>query len=111
MSPTDCAQGVFSDSDYRMKHLRAQAASGLSVAAYCRRLDLCAATFYHWRRLHRQCGEERADGGAVLFTEIGRVASVQSRWAAEITLASGVVVRVSPDLDSRLLRTLLEVLG
>ena len=30
--------------------LRRQAASGLSIAAFCRREDVCSASFYAWRR-------------------------------------------------------------
>lgn len=93
-------------SDDRTKHLRDQAASGLSVAEYCRRHDVCAATFYHWRRQSR----EAVGRGRVSFTEIGRAAAVEPQWAAEIVLVSGTVVRVSSSADSHLLRCVVEAL-
>jgi transposase-like protein len=110
VSLTSSCQASLDASDYRLRHLRDQADSGLSVAEYCRRRELCANTFYNWRRLHRERGPSAALRTTVSFTEIGRV-SVQTQWAAEIVLASGAVVRVSAAADAQLLRALVEALG
>ena len=112
MSLTGFSQPALDEPDYRVKHLRAQAASGLSVAEYCRRRELCAATFYKWRRLHSESEPERSPGSAMSFTEIGRIAGVQeAQWAAEIALASGAVIRVSAGADAQLLRAVFEALA
>ncbi len=108
--------------DYRLRHVRDQAAGGLSVAEYCRRHGLCAATFYRWRRQlpggrGRRPGPP-AGGGEVSFTEISRVAAARvvpaaqaGPWAAEIALPSGAVVRVGAGADARLVRAVMEALG
>lgn len=96
------------EDDYRVRHVRDQEASGLSVAEYCQRHGLCAGTFYTWRRHSR--GGPAADA-QVCFTEIGRVSAEAPQWAAEVVLASGAVVRVDGSADAQLLRTLFEALG
>jgi transposase-like protein len=101
--------GLLDEGDYRVAHLRDQAASGVSAAEYCRRHGLCVATFYTWRRkIGRQDG---AGVSQVLFTEIGRMSAPPMRWAAEVELVSGTVVRVSREADADLLRVLLDVVG
>ena len=97
--------------DYRLRYVREQAASGLSAAEYCRRNDLCQATFYAWRRLLREQGGRRAEPGGVSFTEVTGVGLLRASWAAEIALASGTVVRVSNAADVRLLRAVFEVVA
>ena len=111
MSRNDDSDVFSEESDYRLQHVREQELSGLSVADYCRRHDICAATFYNWRRLRRECGARRVTKDAVTFTEIGRMESSRTPWAAEIALASGAVVRVSPGADAQLLRAVFEALG
>ena len=96
------------EADYRLKFVRDQAQSGLSVAEYCRGHDLCVATFYNWRRLERERG---AGNPGVSFTEIGRVEGFRTPWAAEVVLRSGAVVRVGIGADVQLLRALFEALG
>jgi hypothetical protein len=104
-------EGSFQGPDYRDCHLRDQASSGLSIAEYCRRQDLCPATFYNWRRALAGSWRERPGGGVASFTEIGRVGALATQWAAEVALVSGTVVRVGAGADAQLLRALLEVLG
>jgi len=82
----------------------------MSVAEYCRRHDICQATFYNWRRLHRERGVRPVPSSAVTFTEVGRLESLGAPWAAEIALPSGAVVRVSPVADAQLLRAVFEAL-
>ena len=97
--------------DYRVRYVQDQVSSGLSVAEYCRRNDLCQATFYTWRRLQREQSGKRGESGGVSFTEITGVGLLPSSWAAEIALASGTVVRVSNAADIRLLRAVFEVVA
>ena len=68
---------------------------------------LHGATFYNWRRWSRT---QRPETGRVSFTEIGRVAESQPRWAVEVVLVSGAVVRVSGAADVHLVRALLGAL-
>ena len=103
--------GVFEESDYRAKHLRDQAQSGLSVVDYCRRQRLCTATFYYWRKLCRTHMKQRQQTDVVSFREIGRVNSIApAQWTAEVELRSGTVVRVNTAADPRLLSRVLELL-
>lgn len=111
MSLPGFSQAAFDESDYRVRHVRDQEGSGLTVAEYCRDHDLCRATFYNWRRLQRECAESGLLRSSVSFTEIGRVAAVQSQWGAEIALPSGAVVRVGVGADAQLLRMVFEALG
>ena len=106
--------GSLGESDYRVSEVEAWRASGLSVAQYCRRRDLCPATFYNWRRLAGGAAGARPTGrpaAAVSFREIGRMEPSQPRWAAEIVLRSGALVRLAADADARLVRQVLEALG
>ena len=105
---TGNSQALLDEPDEREECVRAQRVSGLSVAEYCRRHDLCPATFYNWRRRSR---EGRPQGGGVAFTEIGRLEAPRTPWAAEIALASGTLVRVQAGADVQWLRALLEVVG
>jgi transposase-like protein len=101
--------GSLRESDWRLGEVENWRASGLSVAEYCRRHDLCASTLYNWRRLAAcAAGSAGQPAEPVLFREIGHM---EPRWAAEIALKSGVVVRLAADADSRLLRELVEALG
>lgn len=112
MSPTSSSQEeAFDTSDYRVKHLRTQAHSGLSVAEYCRRHHLCAATFYNWRRMAREDASQTRLPGTVSFTEIARMGEAQGQWVAEVVLTSGAMVRLSAAADARLLRMVVEALS
>lgn len=96
------------EEDYRVRHVRDQQASGLTVAEYCQQHGLCAGTFYAWRR--RWCDGPVASE-PVSFTEIGRLAAERPQWAAEVVLAGGTIVRVDGSAGAQLLRTLFEALG
>lgn len=115
MTPICSSLGAgFDELDYRAQQLRDQSQSGLSVAEYCRRHNLLATTFYHWRRQAREQTKDTKDTrqpGGVSFTEIARVGGAQVQWVAEIALPSGAVVRVSTAADARLLRMVMEAVG
>lgn len=91
--------------------IKAWRASGLSVAAYCRRIGVSQPSFYQWRRKLESAAEvARAPGG-------DRVCPAPSEFSflpvqvvglgsapLEIVLPNGVVVRVPPGCDRMLLR-------
>ncbi|MBK9118140.1 MAG: transposase [Phycisphaerales bacterium] len=67
-----------SDAAVRWRELvRGQAASGLSVAAYCRRVRVPPSSFYAWRRELRDADAQRSD--AMTFAEVRVVAPVGAR--------------------------------
>lgn len=94
--------------------VRQQRASGLTVAAYCRRHDLAEATFYHWRRKVSAggvvAGSRSQDPGA-MFVE-AKVEACRDEEAEassgtcglELVLSGGQVVRVQRGFDAQLLR-------
>ena len=87
--------------------IRAQAASGLSIGAYCRRRGVSTASFYAWRR-------RSAEQATPRFLPV-RVAEVLAgggppspRPAVEFERADGVRVRV---FDGALRQTIRDVLA
>jgi len=108
--------------------VRKQRASGLSVAAFCRRSRISQASFYYWRRKLRDVGArsdtERSDTerSAATFAEV-RVTSkprreggvFESRWpqddgALELVLPSGRRIVVRPGFDRTTLLSLVHAL-
>jgi len=81
-----------------------QAQSGLSVAAYCRRVRVPASSFYAWRRKLRDAGT---------FAEV-RVTpepdSAIEHGALELHLRRGWCVIVRPGFDRQTLRDLVATL-
>ena len=95
-----------------VRQVRQQQASGLSVAAFCRRQGLAQATFYAWRkRLGRAGPPAAAASGAGSFVEL-KLAQEPQRGASALTLllAGGRGVRVRRGFDPALLRELLAAL-
>lgn len=86
------------------KVVREHAASGLSVAAYCRRARVPASSFYVWRRKLRDAG---------MFAEV-RVTpepdSMDDHGALELRLPRGRRVIVRPGFDRQTLRDLVATL-
>jgi len=105
------------------KIVRDQAASGLSVAAYCRRARVPASSFYAWRRKLRDVATERnAEASAEqtspgTFTEV-RVtpalhptpASAYEPGVLELHLSHGRRVIVRSGFDRETLRALVATL-
>jgi hypothetical protein len=88
--------------------MRTWRASGLSVAAFCARQGLSAASFYAWRR-----ELERRDAEQPAFVPVRLVGSeVPSAGGApvEIVLGAGRTVRVAAGFDAPTLRRVLAVL-
>ncbi len=88
--------------------LRKQRASGLTVAAFCRRSRIPQASFYVWRRKLRE---------AAAFTEV-RVTSdheltrgeLPARGALELVLPGGRSIVVRPGFDRATLLALVDAL-
>ena len=84
--------------------VRAHAASGLSVAAYCRRARVPQSSFFAWRRKLRDAGT---------FAEV-RVTpepdSMDDHGALELHLRHGRRVIVRPGFDRQTLRDLVATL-
>ena len=83
-----------------------QRASGLSVAAFCRRHGLAAASLYAWRRRLAQAG------WAPAFVEAKVVGPppAQAAGAIEVCLQGGRRVRVGGGFDARVLLELVTAL-
>jgi len=72
-----------SKADYWRRMIRRQAASGLSVRAWCGRHDLAEASFYWWRR---QLGRRDAMAHAPRSGRISRAQFVPARCAADASV-------------------------
>ena len=103
-----------------------QAASGLTIAAWCRRHHISDALFHYWKRtIARRDGQSTQPGRAapgvgprrVSFARV-EVQSAESlvkpeadaRFPVEIVLANARLVRVGADCDAPTLRRVLAVL-
>ena len=63
--------------------MRRFGASGLSVAAFCRRESLCTASFYRWRGLLSQSAEADLPGKSVPgFVDLGMLGQAPTPKAA-----------------------------
>lgn len=86
--------------------LQRQRASGLGVAAFCRRHGLCAASLYAWRR-------RLSAGDAPAFVEaevVEPARAAQRSGVVEVRLRGGRRVRVASGFDPHLLRELVAAL-
>jgi hypothetical protein len=82
--------------------LRNQRASGLSVAAFCRRSRISQASFYAWRRKLRD---------TATFTEVRIVPeAAPPAGALELILPDGRRIMVRPGFDRATLVALVDVL-
>ncbi len=82
-----------------------QRASGLGVAAFCRRQGVCAASLYAWRR--RLSG----DGPGFVEAKVVQPARAPQRaGVVEVRLRGGRRVRVAGGFDPGLLRELVATL-
>jgi transposase-like protein len=84
--------------------VREHAASGLSVAAYCRRARVPVSSFYAWRRKLR-------DAGTFAEVRVMREAdSANGQGALELRLPRGRCVIVRPGFDRQTLLDLVATL-
>ena len=92
------------------RHLKAQARSGLSVAAYCRRHGLREYGFYWWRRelAQRDAAVPAAFVPVRVAAELPAVAEEQELGGIEIVLPGDRRLRVmGAAVDRRMLRDVL----
>lgn len=75
--------------------------SGLSVAAYCRREAISAASFYRWRDVLGKEGQDRGEGvgdeSTPVFVDVGALNSITSakpRLELKIDLGDGLVLHL-----------------
>jgi len=89
------ARRQFSREEVRA-HIAAQARSGLSVSRYCSENHLAPCLLYAWRRRLAPAQEEASP---MRFDTIRVKNLLHQSWAAEVGLASGVLVRFSSTAD------------
>lgn len=95
---------------YWRRVIRDQAASGLSISAFCRQREVSPASFFSWRRrLAADGGEEAA--GKFIPIELAPPESQARQPAFEVVLPNGLRVHVPPQFDADALCELLGVLG
>ena len=89
------------------RHVAAQADSGLSAAAYCRRHGLNPKCFYRWRRILAQGKRDTPGAGAPdvnaaqpLFAEVRVSQAPPASSGVEVCIAGGRVIRVAPGFDA-----------
>ena len=83
--------------------------SGLAVADFCEREGISTASLYAWRRrLRADTVPNTADEPRLVPV---RLVTPPPSAPVELLLPSGVVVRLSPDIDPAWLRQLLPLLG
>jgi hypothetical protein len=89
------------------RHLAAQPASGLSIAAYCDKHGIHHNTFYHWRKRYKDTA------GAVIAVPFARlqVSSLVPLQGFEVVFANRTQLRIPPRFEAEALRTLIEALG
>ena len=83
-----------------------QRASGLSVAAFCRRHGVAAASLYAWRR---QLGQA-AGAGVFVEAKVVDPLPAQAAGSIEVCLKGGRRVRVGGGFDARVLLELVTAL-
>src|SRR5512140_117921 len=84
------------------EYLRAQPASGLTIAAFCQQHGFHPSVFHGWKRRQRP--------GATApppFREMALPTLLSAPWVAEIALPTGTVLRFSAQADLAGLRPLL----
>jgi len=95
---------------YWREVIRDQAASGLSISAFCREQEVSPASFFSWRR--RLAAEGREEGaGKFVSIELAPPESQARQPTFEVALPNGLRVHVPPQFDADALRELLDVLG
>jgi transposase-like protein len=94
---------------YWREVVRDQAASGLSIAAFCRERGVSPASFFDWRRKLLAGGGEEAVAAKFMAIELPPRSTIQS--CLEVALPNGLRVLVPSRFDADALRTLLDVLG
>lgn len=95
---------------YWREVIRDQAASGLSISAFCREHDVSPASFFSWRRRLATDSREEA-AGKFIPIELATATPSATPGGFEVALPNGLRVHVPPQFDAEALRRLLDVLG
>ena len=91
--------------------VRGHAESGLSVAAYCRRVRVPASSFYAWRRKLRDAEPLSPSSNQSAFAEVRVMSeSANDHGALELHLRRGRRVIVRPGFDRQILLDLVATL-
>lgn len=94
---------------YWREVIRDQAASGLSIAAFCRERGVSPASFFDWRRKLAAGSGDEVPADKFLAIELPPPAMTQS--CLEVALPNGLRVLVPSRFNAEALRALLDVLG
>ena len=94
---------------YWREVIRDQAASGLTISAFCRERGVSAASFFDWRRKLDAGGGEEVAADKFMSIELPPPLTIPS--CLEVALPSGLRVLVPSRFDAEALRELLDVLG
>lgn len=89
---------------YWEQRLAVQAASGLSVRAWCHQEGVAYATFTYWRR------RLQSDAAVAPLTLIRVKDEAHHRASLQISVG-GACIEVAPDFDANLLRRVVAVLS
>ncbi len=104
MSESNPDQRAVSKSDQWRDRLAEQERSGLSVKRFCQQQGLTEYSFYAWRKRLRSAGPVR-------FALVERGAQqVSAEFGLELALANGDRLRIGTGVDTKTLRTVLELL-
>ncbi len=95
---------------YWRQVIRDQAASGLSISAFCREREVSPASFFSWRR-KLAAGGRKEVAGKFIPIELAPPASLARQPSFEVALPNGLRIHVPPQFDADALRALLAVLG
>jgi transposase-like protein len=96
----------FRGKDEIKKHLSAQRASGMSIAAYCRQESICENTFYNWRK---RFPEPQDTTPAISFLKLPIVPPSAS--LLELTLPNGARISAPTSFAVDALREVVRVLA
>jgi hypothetical protein len=88
------------------RHLSAQSASGLSIAAYCNKIGIHQNTFYYWRKRYNNTACAVV---AVPFARL-QVSSPVQPQGFEVVFDNRTLLRIPPRFEAESLRTLVDAL-
>jgi transposase-like protein len=90
--------------------IRRQAASGLSISAFCRQEDVSEGSFFNWRRkLAGRSGDSEAPTEAdFVAIELPEHSPAIGQHSIEVVLPDGCRVILPPDSNGDLLRDVLD---
>ena len=94
---------------YWREVIRDQAASGLSISAFCRERGVSPASFFDWRRKLAAGGGEKVPADKFRAIELPPLSMTPT--CIEVMLLNGLRVLVPSRFDAEALRDLLDVLG